>query len=185
MANGGTDSKPNLASVIVALIGLLTAIVPNFDKIADFWKVRANNDTKIAGEWSGVFREYSKLNQKEQISSAVLNLECHDGNITGTSVSSNGIARRWRIIGQSFTSETRQFLLLNYSSLDSKRASVGSWVLEYMQADDAYEGYHIGFDPEQQKLISYPHVLTRTNPENAEKKHEVFLNSKVTTAPPP
>jgi len=177
-------SSQGMIALIIAVLTFLTVVTTNLDKITEFWNSTfTERDKNISGDWNGLFREYSVETRKEQISSSHLQLNSHRGDVSGSSVSSNGKFRDWKITGQATTIGGDNFLIINYSSKDG-RVSVGSWVLEYRKSENAFMGYHVGFDPEQRKFVSYPHILTKLDPEVAQSKYSDFLASSVPTTSP-
>lgn len=176
-----SSSKGTILGLIIGIVGLLAAIIPNLDKIEDFWRtIRGQDENHISGKWNGVFREYWTQDGKEHTSSAEFDITCHHGQITGKSDSTNGKRRHWKVTGQDVTIGGTRFVILNYISTDPPdRASVGSWALQYFPDRDVFAGSHVGFDPEQKKFVSYPHILTRLDPVDAEKQFSDLLQSPI------
>jgi hypothetical protein len=172
------SNKGTILGLVIGIVGLLAAIIPNFDKIDDLWKtIRGEDENHISGKWNGVFREFWTQDGKEHTSSVEFDITCRHGQITGKSDSTNGKRRHWKITGQDLTVGGIRFVILNYTSTDPPdRASVGSWVLQYLPNRDVFAGSHIGFDPEQKKFVSYPHILTKLDPVDAEKQFSDLLN---------
>jgi len=172
---------PNaILSLIIGILGFLTAIITNIDKISDFWNSTfTQTDHQITGEWNGVFREFWVQDGKEHVSSSRLKLISKLGNVTGTEMTTNGKPRDWKLTGQNTTLADRHFLIITYTSTNDNRPSVGSIVFEYAKDKNSFVGYQIGLDPDQNRFTSYPYVLTKLDPVEAEKNFSDHLNSTI------
>jgi hypothetical protein len=116
-------------------------------------------DSSLAGEWTGLFREYRQAVKAEEISSEGVLISVRAGNAVTARVESTMGQRRSRSAEGRFGGDT---LVLYYVLSDSPRAGGTAVVIRGNPKEGLLKGYWLGYDPEQRKLMTCPYVLARS-----------------------
>lgn len=167
------------SNVFIALLGLATAIFTNTAEIESFYTKIVKKPAVLDGKWTGVFKEYWSQDSKEHISHEFMNLDFRSNNLVGTSYTTTGKARNWRVLGQKDIAGRKEFIILTYVTEDKDRSSAGAYFLKYKESENSYFGYRLGYDHEKSQMVAFPYVLTRLDAVDAESQYREYLNTTV------
>ncbi|MEK6743022.1 MAG: hypothetical protein AABZ15_05415 [Nitrospirota bacterium] len=159
-----SDEKkgPWLAKIILAVIGLLGALITNIDRLYPVFVEIAGlkQPSAIVGEWNGVFREYDSTTKKEMISSEFVLFKERGSHISGmVKTSALGKVRDWTYSGVYKNS----MLVMRYEHSDPEIKGVGTGVLEGDPKLGFLKGYWLGYDKGRKQLVACPYILTKEN----------------------
>ncbi|MYM30669.1 hypothetical protein GTP58_20255 [Duganella sp. CY15W] len=169
-----------MKGIIIALLGVLTAIFTNVEKINDvIVSYITKSEPLIQEKWQGVAREYVAQKGREVISSEIVSFKLSNGNLVGSVTNTQEQVRSWDILGRKTKNgDDDEYLILSYVGTNPGRRSAGAYVLKYKKAKDAYFGYWLGYDPEQRQMVSFPYILSKKDAADIEKEYKEFLESR-------
>lgn len=133
------------------------------------------NDPEVTGfleeVWLGFLRESD--GKREQISEATIKFELKDGNLTGKLLGTNPVTRE-----RPFEATYKYgHLSCHYFAQSQHRIGAAVWLFKGKPQDGVLTGYWLATDPEQNKIVSGPFVLTRkADREAVLREHEAWLN---------
>lgn len=136
---------PWLVRLIVAVIGLLAAVITNIDRLYPvFVEISGlKQPSAIVGEWNGVFREYMSRTDEEVIGCEFVELKERGPNITGTvRTSASEEVRDWIYTGV-YKNST---LVMRYEPKDPEKKGIGTSILEGDPKMGFLKGYWLGYD---------------------------------------
>jgi hypothetical protein len=176
-------STTTVVSLLIAAISLATAIITNAVSLQRITEDLTYIDTSgVAGEWTGVLREYFFATGREEITGQRVDFKVKKGIVNGSISATESQRRDWivdghfkTVINQTTNKESR-FLYLTYMSTRPNRGeSLGSIVLRYDPVQDVYSGYWTGFDIELNQIVTFPYILTRDSDSKAKAKFKEYL----------
>jgi hypothetical protein len=139
--------------VIVVSLGLVGTIVFLFV----LFRPLGPANPALAGDWTGLFREYRAADKAEAISSETISIKLR-GNAVSADLSGATGQRRKRMAQGQFQGDT---LILHYFVNEPLRVGGSAFVLKGDPGAGLLRGFWLGYDPEQHKLMACPYVLGR------------------------
>lgn len=165
-------------AIVAGIIGLLTVVVTNIDKLMDAYRyfVSDNTEAKRAeGSWLGIFKEYDPK-KDYVVSTEAVNLTAGLKGISGTVDVQNPV-KHHEIKGNA----KNGFLTVVYEDSIGNRSGAVVYVLRGDAQSGTLVGFWTGYDPDKDSIMSCPYVLTRLrDTDEAKKRFRDYLQKPCT-----
>jgi len=166
--------------LLIGILGLLTALVTNLDKIQELVdSFRSPTEPVISGEWTGVFKEYwPETPDSLHGATETITFTCDKHNKVAAKIGTPvGEKRHWKAVGEIVGSQNNRMFVMYYVSTDPERPmSNGAYVLNYDVTKNSYFGYRMGYDKDLKKIVAFPYILTLENSATAQESYKDYLN---------
>ncbi len=162
-------------AVLAGIVGLLTVIITNIDKITDAYTyfTEVTEAKQAKGSWLGVFREYDDTKKDYIISNESVNLNASHDLLSGTIDSAHPALRHHDVKGNLRSG----FVILEYREDKPPRTGAVVYLLNGRVELGVFTGYWTGYDPDERAIMSCPYVLTRqTDPAAVHTQFKDWLN---------
>jgi hypothetical protein len=162
--------------IILAVLGLLTALITNLETIGDIWEKVSGSGFKWDGTWIGV-HQYPGLEGKEKdlIHEETLNLRGTGSKVSGNVTSATAIKCEWDVSGI-FRNEV---LILTYTEKNKETKSLGAIVVQPVDIKKTtFIGFWLGVHETKNKLVACPYVLTKEDVANVKQTFDEFLHGQ-------
>jgi hypothetical protein len=166
--------KTTIGTIVVALLGLGAAVAGNIEPITNVWCSHlpgCSPSPDLDGQWLGIFRENSNPSHKDGKSKTDLfkeavELHVHGDRLNGSVRTHDNTVRTHNITSGSFafkrTDRKEGFIAYATVGNDPVRGiGAVSYTLKGNFVGGPLAGYWTGWDPEAQKIMTCPYLLTR------------------------
>lgn len=147
--------------ITAAIIGLITGIVTNIDRIypatREILGFPSREVNTLSGEWTGLFKEFRASSGKDEISEESVHIKVRYKKVMGTLRAMRAFRRLRDIKGEYH----HDFLVFYYFIGEPGRVGTVATVLKGQAPGGLLKGYWLGYDPEKDKIVAAPYVLTR------------------------